>query len=105
MDLKKFKFPEIKDIGVAFSVQRTIPKLLVEAKNRGFYNGHTPYNALFSALFFSGGKLDFKKDLPEDFKKTATMYLRAFMGSFEPRHEDKEAICAMLLSELVEEPK
>lgn len=102
MDIKKFTFPKMDKLDVVFSTQRTIPELLEEARERGFYNGHTPYNDLFSTLFFSGGKLNFKKDLPEDFKTSAIPYLKAFMGSFEPKHEEKEAICTMLLSELVD---
>ena len=102
MDLKQFSFPKLSQIDIAFSTLKTDPDLLKEACDRGFYNGHTPHNELFSKLFFSGGELNFKKDLPEDFKNSATLYLKAFMMSFEPKHEEKEAICAMLLSELVE---
>lgn len=102
LDLRAFSFPKLSGLDMAFSTLRTDPKLLTEAKARGFYCANTKYNKLFSTLFFSGGKVEFKKDLPEDFKKAAWMYLRSFMGSFEPSHEDKNAICAMLLSELVE---
>ena len=80
----------------------TDKKLLAEAKDRGFYRGYTPHNKLFSTLFFKGGKLHFKQDLNSEFKSKALPYLKAFMGSFAPKHEEKEAICAMLLSELVE---
>ena len=76
--------------------------LLELAKENGFYCKHTPYNSLFSKLFFSGGKLNFKKDLDESFKAKAVPYLRAFMGSFEPSHEEKEAVCTLILSELVD---
>ena len=102
MDLRKFEFPKITGLDIAFSTQRTNPELLAEARARGFYNGRTPYNDLFSQLFYRGGALNFKKDLPEDFKKAATLYLKSLMGSFAPSHEDKEAVCALLLSELVE---
>lgn len=81
---------------------RTDKKLLAEAKERGFYNGRTPYNALFSELFFCGGNLNFKEGLSEDFILKAVPYLKSFMQSFEPKHEEKEAISALLLSELVE---
>lgn len=101
MDIKKFAFPELSGADIAFSTLRTNKELLEEAKKRGFYNGNTKYNKLFSTLFFNGGKLDFRKDLPEEFKAKALPYLRSFMGSFEPKHEEKEAICALLLSELV----
>ena len=80
----------------------TDPVLLQEAKIKGFYQGDTKYNVLFSTLFYNGGALNFKQDLDLDFKSKALPYLKEFMRSFEPRHEDKEAICALLLSELVE---
>jgi len=102
MDLKQFSFPKLSQIDIAFSTLKTNTDLLKEACDRGFYNGYTLYNKLFSKLFFSGGELNFKKDLPEDFKNSATAYLMKFMTSFESKHEEKEAICAMLLSELVE---
>ena len=101
LDLRAFEFPKLTGLDIAFATLGADPKLLAEAKRRGFYNKDTPYNRLFSALFFKGGKLDFKADVPAEFKERATPYLRALMGSFEPAHEDKEAICALLLSELV----
>lgn len=104
IDLRTYQFPKITNIDLAFSTQRADPILLAEARERGFYNGHTPYNDLFSTLFFSGGTVYFKKDLPKEFIDVAVPYLKAFMGSFEPKYEEKEAICAMLLSELVEVP-
>jgi len=96
MNLKTYKFTKPNGCLPADS------KLLAEARDRGFYGGRTPYNDLFSSLFFGGGALNLKKGLNEDFKASALPYLKAFMGSFEPKHEEKEAICAMLLSELVE---
>lgn len=102
MDVTKYKFPELNKIDVAFSVIGTDKKLLEEAEKRGFLYGDTPYNKLFSTLFFDGGKLKFKKDVDKDFVSKALPYLKAFMGSFQPKHEHKEAICAMLLSEMVE---
>lgn len=101
MNIKNFDFPTLNGLDVAFSTVKTDPSLLKEAKERGFYRGNTKYNDLFGKLFYSGGKLDFKKDLPETFKTIAFTYLKAFMNSFEPKHEEKEAICALLLSELV----
>lgn len=99
---KQFQFPTVTDAQMALGALGTNPTLLAEAKERGFYNGRTPYNELFSTLFFKGGKLNFKNDLDPTFKDKALRYLTAFMRSFEPKHEEKEAICALLLSELVE---
>ncbi len=99
MDLKTYDF-EKPSIAL-----NTDMRLLREAEDRGFYNGNTKYNKLFSDLFFNGGTLNFKQDLDDTFKDKSLPYLRSFMGSFSPKHEEKEAISAMLLSELVDEPK
>jgi len=101
MDLKTFKFPEVTEADAVFPTFRTIPELLEEAKERGFYGGNTPHNNLFSDLFFNGGNVEFKKGLDEDFKNRVWGYCRCFMGSFEPKHEEKDAICAMLMSEIL----
>jgi hypothetical protein len=102
MDLKKYKFPKISEFNMALSILKTDKVLLEEAKKRGFYDAHTPYNQLFSQLFYRGGKIKFKEGLNEEFRINAWRYCRSFMSSFEPKHEDKEAICALLMSELLE---
>lgn len=100
MNLQDYNFPELSMLDVAFSTLKTDDFLLEIAKERGFYNGNTPYNRLFSKFFHEGGKMSFRCDISEDFKKKAVPYLKAFMMSFEPPHEEKEAVCSMLLSEL-----
>lgn len=102
MDLKQFDFPSVRGVDLLFPTFKTIPDLLIEAKSRGFYNGHTPYNDLFSRLFFNGGKLKFKQNIESAFREKAFPYLKAFMQSWEPKHEEKEAICALIMSELLE---
>lgn len=101
-DLRKFEFPKVDKVSMVFPTYNTIPALLAEAKAKGFYNGHTPGNEMFSTLFYSGGKVRFLKDVPVEFQNNAWAYCRAFMGSFAPKHEEKEAICAMLLTEIAE---
>lgn len=102
MKLINYKFPEITAIDMAFSTIKTDPKLLSEAKIRGFYNGNTPYNRKFSDLFFTGGSVTFKSKINPEFKNAAWNYCKAFMKSWEPKHEEKEAICAMIMSEIIE---
>lgn len=101
MDLTKFNFPKVSTVDMVFPTLPTNKELLLEAKNRGYYNGNTPYNKLFSTLFFSGGKVKFKTNVDQEFSNNAWNYVRCFMGSWEPKHEEKEAICAMILSEIV----
>ena len=43
MDLTKHKFPEVNGLDMAFSTYKTDKALLAEAKERGFYDGNTPY--------------------------------------------------------------
>ena len=102
MDLKEFKFPEVSKVDMAFPTFGTIPELLEEAVKRKFYNGNTEYNKLFSAIFFSGGKVKFKKGLDKEFVERAWAYCSSLMGSYTPKHEEKEAVCAMIMSEILE---
>ena len=102
IDLLKYDYPKPTGADMVFPTYDTIPELLEEAKARGFYGGYTPYNRLFSDLFYSGGKVIFKKGIDEQKQKEIWVYLRSFMGSWAPKHEHKEAICAMLMSEILE---
>lgn len=102
MELKDYQFPTITALNIAFSTTTTDPILLKEAKDRGFYNGRSPYNTLFSNLFFSGGTLKYKPGLDKEFLQKASNYMKSLMMSFEPKHEEKEAVCAFILSEIAE---
>ena len=95
------KYPKVTDLDIAFGI---IPdkKMVMKAKAAGFYNGNTKYNDLFSKLFFIGGTLQFKKDLDNDHATKAVRYLKAVMASFGSKHEEKDAVCAMVLSEIAE---
>lgn len=105
MDLKEFSFPVPTPVDMAFPTFDTIPELLDEAKERGFLDGDKPANDLFSKLFFNGGSVNFKQDIDEEYKKRVWHYLRCFMGSFSPKHEHKEAVCAMLMDEILIMPE
>jgi hypothetical protein len=102
MNLKDYQFPEVKDVDLAFPTFDAPPALVKEATERGFYNGSTPYNELFNTLFYSGGPIKLKEDVETDFANRALRYCKVLMGSFQPKHEEKEAVCALILSEIVE---
>jgi len=95
MVLKDFKFPKNRHM------YNTIPELLEEARIRGFVDDHGPYVRLFSNLFFNGGEVQPKPDIDQAYYDRMWRYIRGYMGSFIAKHESKEAICAMLLSEIV----
>lgn len=102
MNLKDFTFPEVTPADKVFPTFGTDKQLLSEAKKRGYYNGSTPHNKLFSKLFFKGGSVTFKKRINPEYKNRVWTYCRAFMGSWTPKHEEKEAICSLLMSEIIE---
>lgn len=94
--------PEVKDVDLAFSTQRTNRALLDLAKKEGFYNGNTRFNDMFSSLFYGGGKINTKPGVDEKSKSKLLRYFRSLASSFEPKHEEKEAVCALLLSWICE---
>jgi hypothetical protein len=55
---------------------------------------------MFDTLFYDGGRIQFRTDIPEEFKNEVYAYFRYLRGSFAPKHEDKEMVCAMLLDEI-----
>lgn len=102
MDLRQFKFPTITGMDLAFPTLDTDRRLLDEAKARGFYKGNTVFNRLFFDLFYGPGRLICKPGIPDEFRNAALAYLSAYMGSFAPKYSDREAVCALILSELCE---
>jgi len=87
---------KISDAQLAFpaSVKAMMPSRIPE----DFKRGGTPWNKLFSDAFYRG--LSSLELIPKEGidPATAWRHVRAIMGSFEPKHEDKEAACAFLLS-------
>lgn len=108
MDLKQFDWTAESTFGSRYFADAH-PDLLQEAKDRGFHpkkgGGHTPYNDLFSGIFYGRYRdkyLLFKKGIDMEFIKAAFEYYHRLRSSYLPKHEDKEAICAMILSEICE---
>lgn len=100
----KFDKPShVSDLDVAFpaTVKHLMPSM--DSIPQEFHNGSTKWNNLVSAWFFKGlTKLDMSpKDGIE--KSDAMRHIKAIMGSFEPKHEHKEAACAYLLSKWFED--
>jgi len=73
-----------------------------------FGDHYNPWGKYFSELFFTGGSISFNteeiKKNPKGVEK-AWKYVRAFMRSFEPKHEDKEAVCAYIMSHILVMPE
>lgn len=61
-------------------------------------------SALFSALFFNAGRVDHLVPKAGIDPVKAIRHIRAIMGSYEPKHEDKEAAVGYLFELWFEEP-
>ena len=95
MDLSTYKFPEITDVDLAFPTVNTTKELVEEAEKRNPQKGMNK----FSEIFYSGGKIELKKDVKGAWKENAFKYARALMGSWSPKHEHKELVVGMIFEE------
>lgn len=102
-----FPIKDVPLIDIIFptSVKNFIPsyeEIPKEFKNR--YN-ETKWNKLFSDMFYCG--LEKLKLIPKDGidAQKALAHIRYVMGSWEPKHEHKEAACAFLFNEWFKDAK
>jgi hypothetical protein len=95
MNLAEYNWPEVTDVDMAFPTFNTPKDLLQEAESRDLTKGRRKFNQ----LFFEGGKLKFKKNVKGTWKENAFKYCKALMASWAPKHEHKEAVCAMIFEE------
>lgn len=106
MNTNKFTLPHFVDkVTLAFpsDVSTLLPPW--EEIPDEFKNGRTPWNKLFSKMFYSGltdadrpkPKPELVKDLNED-ATDAWRHIMAVSRSFQPKHEHKEAGVAYLMS-------
>ena len=90
---------EVTGLDMAFG-PRSIRKLMPAYEDipEEFRRGHTKWNGFFNDMFFSGIKnlnLIPKEGIDH---KAALCHIKALSGSFEPKHEHKEAAVAYLMS-------
>jgi len=95
------KIFEVSDLEMAFGVEnQKIPK--TSDIPQEFWDEKTYWNKLFSTLFFKGGEITNiipKEGVDSD---KALRAIKAVMRSWEPKHEDKEAIVAYMFSQWFE---
>lgn len=95
MNLSNYKFPEVTGIDMAFSTLNTTEELVQEAEERNLTKGR----AKFQEIFYSGGEVELQKDVKGTWKEHAYLYAKCLMSSWSPKHEHKEAVCAMIFEE------
>jgi len=105
INLSEYNWPEVAEVDEAFPTFVAPDDLLEEATQRGhLHNENKEGNIMFSQIFFNKGKIIFKKNLTEGQKK-AWLWCTVFIGSYDPKHEHKEAIAGMIMEEVVEKIK
>lgn len=96
------EIPEVDDIDIAFGGydQEWFDKVLAEVPEEFKRHGGTEWNEIVSYWFFNGlnDRVQFKAKKGVDAQK-AFRAVSAVLGSFRPKHEHKEAVCAYLLSQ------
>jgi hypothetical protein len=90
--LSEFSWPGVTKVDLAFSTFKTIPELLELSTSARWEKGRKKFNE----LFFTGGDIIYEKEVIGSWKEQALCYALVLMRSFEPKHEDKEAVCAMI---------
>ena len=90
------------DVVCGGDMKKLLPPMSVIPKEFKGMNNTNKWNKLVSTWFFSGLEgYSFKPKEGIDPSK-ALAHVKAIMGSFEPKHEHKEAGCAYLMSEFFE---
>lgn len=67
-----------------------------------FKNRRNPWDACITKLFFSGGRIPKTKEGID--QVTADRHVRTVLGSYEPKHQHKQAGAAWLMSLWYSEP-
>lgn len=96
-----FEYPRVSDADVVFGgypkdwFSGILKKEFKSPENRRKYEG------IVTQLFFKGGSIPCTTKDDERAKLGLKMF-KAIIGSFEPKHEDKTKVCALILEDLNE---
>lgn len=97
----KYPFKKVNIGEIAFGAKVDYNKLYDDCPDE--YKNENKFSDLFSEWFFNGLSEEKAKQLKfidknENKSKEQVYFLMSIMKSFEPKHEQKEAICCWLMS-------
>lgn len=103
MDIAGYSLPELKDYEIVFSTLDVPESLLHEARKRSMDQPTNLFHRLASFQFANREEgLTLRSDIDEGFGITAVRYIDGLLRSFVPKHEDKIAVVALILSEIID---
>ena len=94
---ERLEFPEVTDVSIAFG---GYPRDWFDAALKKAEGIEPEWENKANELFFNGGKIDINKSLPEDYRAKGFRMLQAVLGSWEPKHEHKAAVCGLILKSI-----
>ena len=94
MNLLKYNYPTGSEVVVD-------PQLLAEAKKRGYYKNTKPFTRIFWGIAFFLEEPVMKASATTEAHMNIWLYCRRLLRSWKPKHEEKEAVCTMLMSEIL----
>ena len=93
---EEVKFPKVTDTEIVFGgipELKKFEKLAFEYFKRNKYSDHA------MNIFYSGGKLPPRKaGISNEYYIEGVRYFKCWIGSWNPKHESKEAVCGFILS-------
>lgn len=101
--LRKWELPTVvTDLQMAFPA--TVKELMPEYQDipDDFKHMSNPWVQVFSRWFFSGVKKELFVAKPGIDREQALRHINTIIGSFEPKHEHKEAAVAYLMAQWFE---
>ncbi len=91
--------PEVSDGDVAIGSNFGTNKDLLEKAETNL-SSLKWYEVKISTIFFKGGSMSFNPENSDEYNTRLTRYLKAYMQSFDSKHEHKTLVCALLLYSL-----
>lgn len=99
----EFPFHEVDQATMIFGSNIPGYRDVIAAIPEEFKSRRNRWCDLANNIFFRGADTASWKFRQPALKTKQLAYLQTWLGSFEPRHEDKESVCGWLLSLMLEE--